>query len=204
MNEKHELVKWFESIKNHLPKLPFLENIRNSKLRPQILQQLVSQFLSDDERAKYYGLPDGCRMREGAKIIDINNLKIGKDCWIGENAILDASGSLEIGSHTSIGLSVYVWTHSSHLCNLTLNNKPGNSLIIRNKTTIGSGCFIAGPSVILPGVHIGDKCIVRPFSLVEKDIPDRSIYDNSGIKEGVLTDQLVARMVATQQIKGHG
>lgn len=40
-------------------------------------------------------------------------------------------------------------------------------------TRIGENCFIGGQSLILPGVTIGDGCIVGAGSVVTKDVPDR-------------------------------
>lgn len=39
-------------------------------------------------------------------------------------------------------------------------------------TRIGKNCFIGGQSIILPGVAIGDGCIVGAGSVVTKDVPD--------------------------------
>jgi acetyltransferase-like isoleucine patch superfamily enzyme len=151
------------------------DNERQKRLRPEILSRLLSSVMTDDERAAYYGLPQGCRMREGVKVISQENLLCGEHVWIGEHAILDASGGLEIGSHTSIGLSVYLWSHTSVLTNLTMENFSGSPLIERKPTKIGSGVFIGGPSVIFPGVTIGDKVVVAPLSVVNKDIPSYSM-----------------------------
>jgi len=107
-----------EKIITLFPDLPFKSLKRNKLIRHKIFKTLSSSFLTDDERAEYLGLPEGCRVREGAKLFSQENLEMGPYCWIGENAILDASGGLKIGSHTSIGLSVFIWTHSSHLANL--------------------------------------------------------------------------------------
>ncbi|MFY9104352.1 acyltransferase [Aliarcobacter cryaerophilus] len=147
------------------------------EIREQILKYNATFSMTDVERANFLGLPNGCRIRENAKIISQEKLSIGENCWIGEGAILDASGELEIGSNTSIGLNVMVWTHDSHKLNIKgKNTREANSGIIRKKTKIGSSCFIAGPSVIMPGVTIGDKCIVAPMSVVYEDLPDRTIY----------------------------
>ena len=42
-------------------------------------------------------------------------------------------------------------------------------------TYIGDRCFIATRSLILPGVRIGNECIVGAGSVVTKDVPDHSI-----------------------------
>jgi len=42
-------------------------------------------------------------------------------------------------------------------------------------THIGSYCFIGANALILPGIKIGDHCIVAAGSVVNKDVPDRSL-----------------------------
>jgi acetyltransferase-like isoleucine patch superfamily enzyme len=185
-------------IRNTLKKLPIVRSERNDALRNEIVVRVASQILTDDERAKLLGLPDGCRIREGAKILSPERLEIGERCWIGENAVLDASGGLKIGSDCSIGLSVYVWTHSSHLTNLARSNTSGSSLISRKPTTIGSGVFIAGPSVVLPGSSIGDDVVVRPFSTVSGVIPSGSLIDGTNVVPNVFNAERIARMIGKQ------
>lgn len=42
-------------------------------------------------------------------------------------------------------------------------------------TYIGENCFIGGRSIILPGVRIGNSCIVGAGAVVTKDVPDNCI-----------------------------
>ena len=147
------------------------------EIRQQILEYHATECMSDTERAAYFGLPAGCRMRERAKIIAPQNLIIGENCWIGEGAILDASGHLEIGANVSVGLGVFIWTHDSHRLNIRgINTREGSRKIIRMPTKIGNNCFIAGPGVIMPGVTIGDKCIISPMSVIYEDLPEKTVY----------------------------
>jgi len=144
-------------------------------LRNQILKYHVSQVMTDRERAELLGLPEGCRIRENAKIISPENLKCGKNVWIGEGAVLDASGGLEIGDNTQIGLYTLIWSHSSIKQALSGQTGTTNKGIVRKPTKIGRNCFIGGQSTVYPGVVIGDSSVVLPMSLVSKDIPERSI-----------------------------
>ena len=160
----------------------YIDDERNNKNREYVQKQEFARGLTDEERAKFWGLPKGCRMRENAKIIAPENLICGEYVWIGEGAVLDASGGLEIGSHTSIGLNVMVWSHASFLTNLTMNNTPNNPLNAKMKTVIGSGCTIAGPSVIYPGITIGDKTMVLSMSVVNKDFFGNGILAGSPAK----------------------
>lgn len=145
---------------------------RSARLRPDILRRLLALVMTDDERAADLGLPAGCRVRESAKIIAPERLVCGQHVWIGESAIVDASGGVEIGEHTTIGTGVYVWSHTSVLASLHGENQPGNKWIRRAPTTIGKHTFVGGPSVINPGVTIGERCVILPMSVVTVDVPD--------------------------------
>jgi len=160
-------------------KFRLMDSERTRRLREEIIERSLSAVMTDDERAELLGLPEGCRIRESAKIISKENLKCGTHVWIGENVILDASGDLHIGSHTTLGVGTLIWTHESALANLMMDNQSGNPWIVRKPTRIGSGCYIGGPSSIYPGVSIGDKVIVLPMSVVTGDVPDNVMVGGS-------------------------
>ncbi len=115
-------------------------------------------------------------MRERAKILAREKLTLGHHVYIGEGSILDAQGGLTIGDYTQIGANVLVWSHSSH--NQALAGKTGVSRqdIVYRSTTIGANTFIVGPSVIAPGVTIGNRVIVSPLSFVDRDLPDDAVF----------------------------
>lgn len=150
----------------------FLDDERSNRLRRQILTDFVGELMNDVERARLLGLPATTRIRKDARIVSIENLRLGEHCWIGEGAVLDASGGLTIGEHTSIGLNCLIFTHTSWLSNMMLENHSGSDLIERKPVRIGKGCFIGGNSVIMAGVTIGDFVTVSPLSVVTKDVPD--------------------------------
>ncbi|HEV2781839.1 MAG TPA: acyltransferase [Actinophytocola sp.] len=153
----------------------FFNDERSARLRPQILTDLVGQYMNDQERARLLGLPETTRIRERAKIIYRDRLELGDHCWIGEGALLDATGGLTIGEHTSVGLNCLIFTHSTWLSNMMLENYSGSDLMERKPVRIGKGCFIGGNSVIMPGVTIGDFATVQPMSFVAKDVPERAL-----------------------------
>ena len=148
---------------------------RSQRLRPDILRRLLCLVMTDDERARDLGLPEGCRVRESAKIIAPERLVCGKHVWIGEGAIVDASGGMEIGDHVTIAAGVFAWSHTSVLSSLLGENQPGNTRIRRTPTRIGKNTFVGGPSVIYPGVTIGERCVILPMSVVTVDVPDETM-----------------------------
>ena len=46
---------------------------------------------------------------------------------------------------------------------------------LRLHTRIGRNCFIGGRSLILPGVTIGDSCIVGAGSVVTRSVPSNCV-----------------------------
>ncbi len=59
---------------------------------------------------------------------------------------------------------------------------------LNTDTYIGKNCFIGGRSLILPGVTIGDGCIVGAGSVVTKSVPPGTIVGGNPAKvihEGV-------------------
>ena len=146
----------------------FKSDERNTSIRENVIfRAIADKLLTDFERAEYYGLPDTCRMREGVKIISPENLICGDYVYISENAIIDASGGLEIGNHTTIGVNACIWTHSTVYSTLSLSQfspAPYNS---RKRSIIGNGVFIGANSVIMPGTSIADLTVIQPLSLVD-------------------------------------
>lgn len=168
---------------------------RNNQLRDQILKSLIAQLMTDDERAEYYGLPSGCRIRESAKIIEIEKFSCGENVWIGENCILDASGGLSIGPNTTISVASLIWTHTSILSNLSDDNSIGSRLIKRSRVEIGEQCYIGGPCSIYPGVKIGDRSVVLPMSVVTSDIESGSIVGGIPAKKiGMVNDEWIEKI----------
>src|SRR5262245_47852491 len=156
--------------------MPMFDESTNTLLRSEILQRFVAELMTDRERAKLFGLAEGCRIRERAKILDPHKFVCGKNLFIGEGAVLDAQGGLEIGDNTQIGLGVMIWTHSSHKQAIRGQTGTNRAAIEYKPTKIGRNVFIGGPSVILAGVTIGDAAIIQPLTLVSRDIAAGEVY----------------------------
>ncbi|MEF1186423.1 acyltransferase, partial [Vibrio sinaloensis] len=60
-------------------------------------------------------------------------------------------------------------------------------------TSIGKNCFIGCNSIIMPGVEIGDQCIVAAGAVVTKSIPSNSLVAGNPakiIKSNIQTGRL--------------
>lgn len=106
------------------------------------------------------------------------HIKVGKECYIGINNILDSSNDITIGDYVHIaGPSTGLWTHTSvKMClnSISLNNKseefrPTAPIIIESNVYIGGNC------TIYPGTTIGHHSIVAPNSAVTKNVEPNSM-----------------------------
>lgn len=76
---------------------------------------------------------------------------------------------LHIGEYTYLAFNARVLTHD-------------RTRGMYMHTRIGRNCFIGGESLVLPGVSIGDDCVVGAGSVVTKDVPARSIVAGNPAK----------------------
>lgn len=88
--------------------------------------------------------------------------------FINYNAVCVGGGHVRIGKHARIGPN----------CQFYTPNHPMDPVARREEKeyahpiTIGEDCWLGGNVTLLPGVTIGDRCIVAAGSVVTRDVPD--------------------------------
>ena len=110
-------------------------------------------------------------------INDLRNLKIGENCAIAPFVQMWANDLITIGANTIIAAHVQITT-STH----DYNVKPYMSKRVDRPITIGENVWICGGVIILPGVIIGDNCVIGAGSVVTSDIPANSLAYGSPAK----------------------
>ncbi len=107
-------------------------------------------------------------------------MDIGDDCMISMKATLDRSypRGIHIGRSSAVSFGAVIMTHD-YTRNLHVD------------TRIGERCQIGAHSLVMPGVTIGDECVVAPASVVMKDVPANTLVAGNparmierGIKTG--------------------
>lgn len=91
-------------------------------------------------------------------------------------------------------------------------NHDGGTLIFRDQIpdleiskpiVVGNNVYIGEETMILPGAHIGDNCVIGARSVVTKDIPDNSVA--AGVPARVIktTDQYLQKLKRESLHLGH-
>ena len=111
----------------------------------------------------------------------VNILKRG-GVMIGENCIVDKTAEfgtepylISMGNNVRITKGVRFVTHDGSLWvprNLGLVDKKADFF---GKIVIGNNVNIGWDAIIMPGVQIGDNCIIAAGAIVTKNVPDNSV-----------------------------
>tara|TARA_B100000989_G_scaffold52506_1_gene35025 strand:- start:95 stop:616 length:522 start_codon:yes stop_codon:yes gene_type:complete len=154
--------------------LKIIHQKRKESLLLHSRHQSISDLFSDRwETAEFMGFGKGSSCYNNVLII--GDVKVGENCWIGPNVILDGSGGLTLGDYVSISAGAQVYTHDTVEWSVSLGKSP----IKRKQTVIGDGVYIGPNAIIQMGVTIGDKAVVGAQSLVQKNVsPGAKFYGN--------------------------
>ncbi len=119
------------------------------------------------KRCSVFGSPD-------------NQLEIGSDTYIGMNSLLNGfAAKLSIGRNVSIAQNVNIMVDSGP------NASPSMQRVFpleKKPVTVGNHVWIGTGSVIMPGVTLGDYCVVAANSYVNKSFDPFTIVGGSPAK----------------------
>lgn len=101
-------------------------------------------------------------------------LYIEEKVIIGYNFTCLVADEIKIKKNTIIASNVLI-TSENHGINPETDIPYYEQALNVGEVFIGEGCWIGEKAIILPNVHIGNKCIVAAGAIVTKDVPNYSI-----------------------------
>lgn len=99
------------------------------------------------------------------------NIEIGENFYANHNLVILDGNQVKFGDHVFIAPNCGFYT-AGHPIDSKQRNK---GLEYAKPIEVGNNVWIGGNVVVLPGVKIGDNCVIGAGSVVVKDIPENSI-----------------------------
>ena len=98
------------------------------------------------------------------------NIHVGENFYMNHNGVILDGAKVEFGDNVFIGPNCGFYT-SGHPIDKDLRRE----VEFAKPITIGDDVWIGGNVVVLPGVKIGDNCVIGAGSIVNKDIPSNCV-----------------------------
>ncbi|MEH7884036.1 acyltransferase [Bacillus sp. JJ1609] len=107
------------------------------------------------------------------------SIVIEKGAFLNHNVFIDSWESVIIKENAAIAFDVLICTPSHKI------GEPRNRAGVsdRKPVIIGKRCWIGARSTILPGVILGDGCVIAAGSVVNKDCKPNTLYAGVPAKE---------------------
>lgn len=109
------------------------------------------------------------KIRPGVRVTYPWKLKVGDNCWIGDDATLYTIDEISLGDHVVISQGAY-------LCAGTHDARDISFPVVAGSISIGSETWIATRAFIGPGIRVGRGAVVGACSVVQSDVPPATIY----------------------------
>lgn len=171
MNEREKMLlgKWYDATDQELVKqrlnakdLCFeLNQIKPSNLEKR--NSIINKLLGYQ--------PDNLELLSPFTCDYGNNIVLGKNVFINSNCYFMDGAKITVGDNVFIGPSCGFYTANHPLDYQTRNQGIEQALPI----SIGNNVWLGGNVIVLPGVKIGDGCVIGAGSVVTKDIEANSV-----------------------------
>jgi acetyltransferase-like isoleucine patch superfamily enzyme len=100
------------------------------------------------------------------------DVTIGRDTTINYGVFVDTSAPVLIGRRVDVGMHVMIVTGTHRIGGPDRRAGAARSASVQ----IGDGTWLGARSVILPGVTIGEACIIAAGAVVTSDCPAGGLY----------------------------
>ena len=111
-----------------------------------------------------------------------NPLRIGRNCWIGGNTVLDSMGGLDIDDNVGIGSHSQIWSHIQFG-----DIVEGCRFFSKKYVKIESDAWFVGHCIVSP-IEVGKKSMALAGAVITKDMLPNHVY--AGVPAVDITDKV--------------
>lgn len=97
------------------------------------------------------------------------NIHVGENFFCNFNCIMHDTNTITVGDNCMIGPNVTICTATHPIEDAARNDPDFKEYAL--PITIGDNVWIGAGSILLPGVTLGDRCVVAAGAVVAKDVP---------------------------------
>jgi maltose O-acetyltransferase len=101
-----------------------------------------------------------------------SKIDIGDDVYMNEGCFFDNMERVTLGDRIYVGPEVMFGTTSHEIGGSACRAGPGRAAPV----IVGSGCWIGARAILLPGVTVGEGCVVAAGAVVTKDCLPNGLY----------------------------
>lgn len=134
-----------------------------------------SRFIPSKIRYRFYRL-GGIKIKKStvreAVTFDGLDITIHQNVFINRDVFINCREHVEIGENAGIAFGTMILTATHEIGDSTLRVGPH----YRRPVKIGRGVWIGARSIILPGVTLGDGCVIAAGSVVNRDCEPDCLY----------------------------
>ena len=106
-------------------------------------------------------------------------VELGSNVRIGNNFFLNCGSQVVIGDDVTISANVFIGTTDVDI-SPSINQTFQDWTVIERPIFIDKGCFIGYGAVLLPGVRLGQGCVVGANSVVRGEFAPGSVIAGQG------------------------
>ena len=131
-----------------------------------VLRRIITKYKKSKNPLQYW-IDRGLKVPEGKIDIEVySTANLGTETYL-----------VELGNHVRINDGVQFVTHDGGVFVLRhyLTQKDSEKIDLFGRIKVGNNVHIGTNAVIMPGVTIGDNCIIGCGAIVTKDIPAGSV-----------------------------
>jgi putative colanic acid biosynthesis acetyltransferase WcaF len=115
---------------------------------------------------------EGVVIKPGVRVKYPWKLKIGKHCWLGEDAWIDNIAPIVLGDNVCLSQGAYLCTGSHNWSDPSFG-------LIALPITIQDGAWVAARASVAPGVVMGRGAVAGFGSVVTRNIPASEIHSGN-------------------------